>query len=39
MSGDKKKREFSKGSRSGGNNSKEAPATMAKGEKPKVDDD
>jgi len=37
MSDKKSKRELSKNSKSGGNNPKDAPATMAKGEKPSTD--
>lgn len=39
MADDDDRRELRKNSKSGGNNPKEAPATMAKGEKPKPDDE
>jgi hypothetical protein len=37
-SGDDDKRKLRKNSKSAGNNSKEAPATMEKGEKPESDE-
>jgi hypothetical protein len=39
MADDGDKRELRKNSKSGGNNPKEAPATMAKGEKPSAETD
>lgn len=38
MADDNDRRELSRNSKSGGNDSKDAPATMAKGEKPSGDD-
>ncbi|MBP2252192.1 hypothetical protein J2754_002535 [Halarchaeum solikamskense] len=39
MGDDRESEELSKNSKSGGNDSKDAPATMAKGSKPTSDDE